>query len=67
MVEHGKKDGIAPQGWVEHEYSKVKNYYTEKGKGEYTELDLHDGGHIINGIVSIPFLQKYLEWQDSIN
>lgn len=67
MVEHGKKDGIAPQGWVEHEYSKVKDYYTEKGKGEYTELDLHDGGHIINGIVSIPFIQKYLEWQDSIN
>ncbi len=62
MVEHGKQDGIAPQEWVEYEYAKVKDYYERKGKGDLTELDLHDGGHIINGVKSYPFLHKHLNW-----
>lgn len=62
MVEHGKQDGIAPPGWVEHEYEKVKRYYEKMGKGELTVLDLHEGGHIINEVVSFPFLHKYLNW-----
>lgn len=63
MVEHGKKDGIAPPGWVEHEYEKVRRHFEEHGLGEKTDLDHHEGGHIINGVKTIPFLKKYLEWK----
>ena len=62
MVEHGKKDSIAPEGWVEHEYSKVRKFYNEHGKNEFTELDHHEGGHIINGVKTIPFIRKHLQW-----
>lgn len=62
MVEHGKKDGIAPPGWVEHEYEKVRRHYQEQGMGEKTDLDHHKGGHIIHGVKTIPFLHKYLKW-----
>src|SRR5690554_5609395 len=67
MVEHGKKDGIAPHGWVEHEYAKVQEYYTENGMEERTVLDHHEGGHIINGIKTIPFLAKHLDWPAAID
>lgn len=62
MVEHGRRDGIAPPGWVEYEYSKVRDYYQRKGKGDFTEIDLHEGGHIINGVKTIPFLHRHLAW-----
>jgi hypothetical protein len=62
MVEHGKKDGIAVPGWVEYEYAKVKEHYEKMGKGNLTVLDLHEGGHIINGVKSFPFLHKHLDW-----
>jgi hypothetical protein len=62
MVEHGKKDGIAPPGWVEHEYAKIYKFYDEQGKGDFTDIDLHEGGHIINGVKTIPFLQEHLKW-----
>ncbi len=64
MVEHGKKDGIAPAGWVEYEYAKIHKHYNEQGKGKFTEIDLHEGGHIINGVKSIPFLCDYLNWPE---
>ena len=61
MVEHGIQDGIAPREWVEYEYAKVKNYYVSMGKGDLTDIDLHHGGHIINGVKSYPFLHKHLD------
>jgi dienelactone hydrolase len=64
MVEHGKQDGIAPPEWVEYEYSKVSEYYERMGKGDLTEIDLHEGGHIINGVKSYPFLHKHLDWPE---
>ncbi len=60
MVEHGKRDGIAPPGWVDYEYDKIHNYYNERGKGVLTEIDHHDKGHIINGVKTIPFLEAHL-------
>lgn len=60
MVEHGKQDGIAPPGWVEYEYNKVHKFYNEHNKGDKTDIHLHDGGHIINGVKTIPFLKKHL-------
>ena len=63
MVEHGIRDGIAPAGWVEYEHNKVHTYYNEQGKEDRTELDLHEGGHIINAVKTIPFLSKHLYWQ----
>ncbi|SCD19157.1 Hypothetical protein PSM36_0323 [Proteiniphilum saccharofermentans] len=66
MVEHGKKDGIAPPGWVEHEYAKIHKFYDEQGKGDFTDIDLHEGGHIINGVKTIPFLQEHLKWPKKI-
>ena len=62
MVEHGRQDGIALPEWVEHEYAKVSDFYDRMGKGDLTELDLHEGGHIFNGVKSIPFLHKHLDW-----
>ncbi|WP_372933443.1 alpha/beta hydrolase family protein, partial [Mariniphaga sediminis] len=64
MVEHGKKDGIAVPGWVEYEYAKVENFYEQTGKGDLTELDLHEGGHIINSVKTFPFLHKHLDWPE---
>ena len=64
MVEHGRMDGIAPPEWVEHEYIKVRDHYEQMGKGDLTELDLHEGGHIINGVKSYPFLHKHLDWPE---
>jgi dienelactone hydrolase len=64
LVEHGKLDSIAIPGWVEHEYSKIKDYYERMGKGDLTDLDLHEGGHIINGAKSFPFLHKHLNWDE---
>ncbi|WP_352421788.1 dienelactone hydrolase family protein [Proteiniphilum sp.] len=64
MVEHGKKDGIAPPGWVEHEYAKIHEHYNQQEKGELTDIDLHEGGHIINGVKSIPFLREHLDWPE---
>jgi hypothetical protein len=29
-----------------------------------TEIDLHEGGHIINGVKSYPFLHKHLDWPE---
>ncbi len=62
LVEHGKQDGIAPPEWVVYEYSKVREYYERMEKGDLTEIDLHEGGHIINGVKSYPFLHKHLDW-----
>lgn len=62
MVEHGQKDGIAPPGWVEYEYSKIQKHYNDHGMSSKTDLDLHEGGHIINGVKTIPFLQQFLNW-----
>ncbi len=67
MVEHGRQDRIAPPEWVEYEYAKVKGYYESKGKGDITELDLYEGGHIINGTKSYPFLQKHLKLAEPKN
>lgn len=64
MVEHGRQDGIALPEWVEHEYTKVRDFYERMGKGDLTELDLHEGGHIINGVKSYPFLHKHLDWPE---
>lgn len=63
MVEHGTRDGIAPPRWVEYEYNKIHTYYNEQSKGDRTELDLHEGGHIINAVKTMPFLSKHLNWQ----
>ncbi len=63
MVEHGIQDNIAPKGWVEYEYNKIHSYYKKQGKEDRTELDLHEGGHIINAVKTIPFLSKHLNWQ----
>ncbi|MGI6074529.1 MAG: dienelactone hydrolase family protein [Fermentimonas sp.] len=60
MVEHGRKDGIAPKGWVEYEYGKVQRYYRTRGMSDRTEIDLHDGGHIIHAKRTVPFLLKHL-------
>ena len=62
MVEYGKQDKIALPEWVEHEYAKISDYYERMGKGDFTELDIHEGGHIINGVKSYPFLHKHLNW-----
>ena len=64
MVEHGRLDGIAPPEWVEHEYAKVSDYYERMGMGDLTEIDLHEGGHIINGVKSYPFLHRHLDWPE---
>ena len=67
MVEHGRQDGIAPPEWVDYEYSKVSDYYERMGKVDLTEIDLHEGGHIINAVKSHSFLHKHLDRPEPIN
>ncbi len=60
MVERGHHDGVAPDTWVASEYAKVRWVYTMLGLGDRTEMEMYNGGHIINGEGTFEFLRKHL-------
>lgn len=61
MVERGHWDPVAPDEWVAYEYAKVRRLYTQLGIGECTDIEFFDGGHKINGVKTLEFLEKHLK------
>ena len=64
MVERGHWDPVAPDEWVAYEYAKVRRLYTQLGIRECTDIEFFDGGHRINGVESLKFLDKHLKGTD---
>lgn len=62
MVERGHDDGVAPDEWVFQEYAKVKRLYDKLGLGDRVGLALFNGGHMIDGKETFPFLDRHLKW-----
>jgi dienelactone hydrolase len=61
MVERGHWDPVAPDEWVAYEYAKVRRLYTQLGLSERTDIEFFDGGHKINGVKTLKFLDKHLK------
>lgn len=61
MVERGHWDPVAPDEWVAYEYAKVRRLYTQIGIRKLTDIEYFDGGHRINGVETLKFLDKYLK------
>jgi dipeptidyl aminopeptidase/acylaminoacyl peptidase len=64
MVERGHHDGVAPDEWVAHEYSRVRRFYTRLGLADKTEIEFFNGPHTINGQGTYRFLHKHLNWPE---
>ena len=64
MVERGHYDGVAPDEWVAHEYSRVRRFYAKLGIPEKTEIEFFNGPHTINGQGTFAFLHKRLHWPE---
>jgi dienelactone hydrolase len=64
MVERGHDDGVAPDEWVAHEYSRVRRFYDRIGIGDRTEIEFFNGPHTINGMGTFRFLHKHLNWPE---
>lgn len=62
MVERGHMDGVAPDEWVAYEYAKTKRHYDLLGLDEYTEMEVFTGPHEINGVGTLEFLHRHLDW-----
>lgn len=61
MVERGHWDPVAPDEWVAYEYAKVRRLYTQLGIRDRTDIEFFDGGHKINGMGTLEFLDKHLK------
>ncbi len=64
MVERGHHDGVAPDEWVAHEYSRVRRFYAKLGVPDKTEIEFFNGPHTINGQGTYQFLHKHLNWPE---
>jgi cephalosporin-C deacetylase-like acetyl esterase len=63
MVERGYSDHVGWDEFVGYEYAKVRNFYDQKLKiPDRTEIHWFDGGHIINGEKTYPFLDRHLRF-----
>lgn len=60
MVERGHHDGVAPDEWVGYEYARTQRHYDLFGIGDHTEIEWFDGPHMINGVGTFAFLDKWL-------
>ncbi|MFA7065913.1 MAG: hypothetical protein WC199_03935 [Dysgonamonadaceae bacterium] len=61
MVERGHWDPVAPDEWVAYEYAKVRKLYTQLGIRNCTDIEFFNGGHRINGVGTLEFLDKHLK------
>ncbi|HEY3840484.1 MAG TPA: dienelactone hydrolase family protein [Bryobacteraceae bacterium] len=59
MVERGHRDGVGLDEWVAFEYARVKRFYDEQGIGDRTRIEFFNGPHMIHGVGTFEFIQKY--------
>jgi hypothetical protein len=62
MVERGHSDGVAPDEWVAHEFSKVRRLYDQLGIPDRAAIEYFDGPHMIHGVGTFEFLHQHLNW-----
>lgn len=64
MVENGYLDQVMPVEWASAEYAKLKKVYFYLGIPERIEMDYFDGPHRINGVATVKFLHRHLDWPE---
>ena len=62
MVERGHRDAVASDEWCAHEYARVQRRYADLKIPDRAEIYYFDGGHMIEGTGTFPFLDKHLDW-----
>jgi dienelactone hydrolase len=64
MVENGYLDLVMPVEWASAEYAKLRKVYFYLGIPERIEMDYFDGPHRINGVATVKFLHRHLDWPE---
>jgi hypothetical protein len=62
MVERGHRDAVGIDEWVAFEYAKIRRLYVDLGLPDQTDIAFFDGGHVIDGRQTFPFLDRHLGW-----
>jgi dienelactone hydrolase len=62
MVERGHSDGVAPDEWIGYEFAKVKRLYDTLGLADRVAIAYFNGGHMVHGKETFPFLARHLRW-----
>ncbi len=62
MVERGHRDAVASDEWCAHEYARVQRRYADLKIPDRAEIYYFDGGHMIEGTGTFPFLDRHLNW-----
>jgi hypothetical protein len=62
MVERGHRDGVGLDEWVAFEYARVRRRYADLAIPERTAIAFFEGGHMIDGRETFPFLDHHLGW-----
>lgn len=66
MVENGYRDLVMPVEWASAEYAKLKKVYFYLGIPERIEMEYFDGPHRINGVGTVTFLHRHLDWPEPV-
>ena len=64
MVENGYLDLVMPVEWASAEYAKLRKVYFYLGIPERTELAYFDGPHRVDGVATVRFLHRHLDWPE---
>lgn len=59
MVERGHDDGVGIDEWVAFEYAKVKRLYDKLNIPHMTDIEYFNGGHEINAVGSLKFIERH--------
>ncbi len=62
MVERGHRDAVASDEWCAYEYARVQRRYADLKIPDRAEIYYFDGGHMIEGTGTFPFLDRHLNW-----
>ena len=62
MVERGHRDAVASDEWCAYEYARVQRRYADLKIPDRAEIYYFDGGHMIEGNGTFPFLDRHLNW-----
>lgn len=60
LIQAGRGDGISWWPWLQDEFALAQEHYAHLGMAERLEMYLHDGGHEIDVVSGLQFLQRWL-------
>ena len=64
MVENGYLDLVMPVEWASAEYGKLREVYFYLGIPERTQMEYFDGPHRVDGVATVKFLHRHLDWPE---